>query len=82
MTAPRSKRKEILETMLKVDSDAVVKMKTAVRIAVRKGLLDKEDAEDFYEFCGSWFDEWTKSIELLNIYEKIAIVRFANLAKP
>ena len=82
-SAPRDKRKEILELVVRVDSDAVVKMKTAVRQAVGKfGFLTADDAEDFYEFCTTWLHEFDGKPEMLNVYEKIAIIRFANEVKP
>ena len=82
-TAPRSKRKAILGVIASVDSDAVVKMKTAVRMAVRKlSSFEQEDAEDFYEFCDSWVKEFGGSAEVLNVYEKAAVIIFANAVKP
>jgi len=83
LACSRSKKMEILEQMASVDSDAVVKMKTAVRHAAGKGILDEDDVKEFYEYCGYWFDEFVgKGNAELSVHEKIAIVRFANSVKP
>jgi hypothetical protein len=57
-------------------------MKTAVRMAVSKGWLKPEEAEDFYEFVDAWLGEFAGGPTGLQFYEKIAIVRYANAIKP
>lgn len=76
------KRLETIEEMKKIDSDAVVKMKTIGRKCVSKGIMDKKDLEKFFEFVDVWLEEFGGAPPELAVWQKIGVMTYAHAIAP
>ena len=76
------KKIESIKEMAKIDSDAVVKMKTIGRKRISKGLSDPEELKDYLEYVDIWLEEASGSPPELAIWQKIGIMSYARAIAP
>jgi len=76
------KRLELIAQMQKIDSDAVVKMKTIGRKRVSKGLSDSDEMRKFFEYVDVWLEEFGGSPPELAAWQKIGIMTYAHAIAP
>jgi hypothetical protein len=85
MGRPGKKKLEAIATMQKIDSDAVVKMKTIGRKCVSKGIWDKKELAKFFEYVDVWLEECGQPPGIqgeLAIWQKIAVMTYAHALAP
>ncbi len=76
---------DAINQMAKLDSDAVVKMKTIARRCVSKGLFTKMELKDFFEFVDVWLDECAAAGNAppeLAVWQKIGVMTYAHAIAP
>ena len=77
------KKIDAIELMAKIDSDAVVKMKTIGRQRVSKGLSTAKELEEFFNFVDEWLAEISgATFPELAVWQKIGVMTYAHTIAP
>jgi len=74
---PLNERVEAISSLVRMDSDAVVRIKMAGKECVRKGKYTEKFLGDFYELVDDWLSEISSGEKGIEVYKKVAAITYA-----